>query len=98
MLTDMGMQSGISKQQVVRCASFISMSEHQHQSAPNMTIPDKKTHITWYIKVKVNIPGWGTSVLLGTQHSDIFRIAAVICVYWKPWWIQTYPFKPSMHR
>ena len=39
------MQSGISKQQVVRCASFISMSAHQHQSAPNMTIPDKK-HIS----------------------------------------------------
>ena len=42
MLTDLGMQSGISKQQVVRCASFISVSVHWHQSAPNMTIADKK--------------------------------------------------------
>ena len=54
----------------------------------------QKTHFTWHIKVRVNIPGWGTSILLDTQHSDIFRIAAVICVYWKPWCIQTYPFSP----
>ena len=47
------MLSGISKQQVVRCAS-LSVSVHQHQSAPNMTITDKQTHITCYIKVRVN--------------------------------------------
>ena len=45
-----GMLSGISKQQVVRYAS-LSVSVHQHQLAPNMTIADKQTHITCYIKV-----------------------------------------------
>ena len=34
------MQSGISKQQVVMCASF-SVQVHQHQFVPNMTIADK---------------------------------------------------------
>ena len=29
---------------------LISVSAHQHQSAPNMTIADKQTHITCYIK------------------------------------------------
>ena len=48
----MGMLSGITKQQVVRCAS-LSVSAHQHQLAPNMTIADK-THITCYIKVRVH--------------------------------------------
>ena len=46
------MLSGITKQQVVRCAS-LSVSAHQHQLAPNMTIADK-THITCYIKVRVH--------------------------------------------
>ena len=51
-LTDLGMQSGISKQQVVGCAS-LSVSVHQHQLAPNMTIAGKTAYVTWYIKVRV---------------------------------------------
>ena len=78
-LTDLGMQSGISKQQVVRCAS-LRVSVHQCQSAPNMIIAGKTTHITCYIKMRVNIPElWHIKHCV--QHTDIFRIAADICVY-----------------
>ena len=49
------------------------------------------------IKVKVTFQAKAHQSLC-IQHTDMFRIAAVFCVYWLPWCIQTYPFKPSMHR
>ena len=72
------MLSGISKQQVVRCAS-LPVSVHQHQLVPNITIADKQTHITCYIKVRVNQAKAHQSLCI--QHTDMFRIAAVFCVY-----------------
>ena len=56
-----------------------------------------QTHITCYIKVRVNFQAKAHQSLC-IQHTDMFRIAAVFCVYWKSWCIQTYPFKPSMHK
>ena len=72
------MLSGISKQQVVRCAS-LSVSAHQHQSTPNMTIADKQTQITCYIEVRVNFQVKAHQSLC-IQHTDMFRIAAVFCL------------------
>ena len=45
------------------------------------------------IKVKVTFQAKAHQSLC-IQHTDMFRIAAVFCVYWKPWCIQTYPSSP----
>ena len=77
-LTDLGMLSGISKQQVVRCAS-LSVSVHQHQSAPNMTIADKK-HISpgllrWKLTFQVK-----AHQSLYTTHWHIQNCCCYLCL------------------
>ena len=80
MLTDLGMQSDISKQQVVKCVS-LSVSVHQHQSAPNMTI-DGKTDTYQLVYKGESSHSRLRHIKHCIQHTNIFRIAAVICVYW----------------
>ena len=54
-LADLGMQSIIFKQQVVRCASLL-VPMYQHQSAPNMTIAGETDtyHQGFYIRWQLN--------------------------------------------
>ena len=78
-LTDLGMLTGISKQ-VVRCVS-LSVSVHQHQLAPNMTIAGRTN--TYHLGYKgESYHSRFRHIKHCIQHNDICKIAAVFCVYW----------------